>query len=238
MPPSIPSLSAYTVCREYTKVPNQLKDDNVIPSVSEIPSLLTSLRHPRRSRSVSVGPQSEADAYETLAYREKRRQESRSDMTMANSIIGERGGIPKSSPDYFGVTTSNNASKKYPTAGLLPTPASSNSDLYQSMIGAETAPYTPLTPGNASGSGSRRPSAERRQDEKEERELFSKLEKPRVRYDVEVITKLVVYTGMSTSICTKSRNGLNNAAGIGWIAIDGGPLLFEVLGLGFNGRPP
>jgi hypothetical protein len=33
------------------------------------------MRHPRR-RAISVGPQSEADAYETLAYREKRRRES------------------------------------------------------------------------------------------------------------------------------------------------------------------
>jgi hypothetical protein len=32
--------------------------------------------------------------------------------------------------------------------------------------------------------------------EKEKRELFDKLTKPRVRYDVEVITKLIVYSGM------------------------------------------
>jgi hypothetical protein len=35
------------------------------------------MRHPRR-RAISIGPQSEADAYETLAYREKRRRESQS----------------------------------------------------------------------------------------------------------------------------------------------------------------
>ena len=33
------------------------------------------------------------------------------------------------------------------------------------------------------------------QTELGEKELFSRLEKPRVRYDVEVVTKLVVYTG-------------------------------------------
>ena len=64
------------------------------------------------------------------------------------------------------------------------------------MTGFEQVLYTPLTPGSASGASSRRPSSERRQDEREEREMFSKLEKPRVRYDVEVITKLIVYTGM------------------------------------------
>jgi len=35
----------------------------------------------------------------------------------------------------------------------------------------------------------------RKREEKEDRELFSGLEKPRVRYDVEVGTKLIVYTG-------------------------------------------
>ncbi len=36
----------------------------------------------------------------------------------------------------------------------------------------------------------------RSDDEKSDREMFSALEKPRVRYDAEVITKLVVYAGM------------------------------------------
>lgn len=197
-------------------MPRQLKDDNVIPSVSEIPSLFQSLRHPRRSRSVSMGPQSEADAYETLAYREKRRRESKSDITSATSTIDERRSMRMSSPDYFGMTTSTNGSNRYPKVGL-PTPAPSTTDLYMTMTGAETACYTPLTPGSlVSGSAntSRRPSAERRQDEKETREMFSKLEKPRVRYDVEVITKLIVY------------------AGIAWIATEGAPILFETIGLG------
>ena len=183
------------VCSEYKKVPKQLKDDNVIPSVSEIPSFLTSIRHPRRSRSVSVGPQSEADAYETLAYREKRRRESISETATTDSKLNEKSAVQPDSPGYFGITTSNSASSGYPTAGLLPTPANSNQDLYKSMTTAETAMYTPLTPGTSSVATSRRPSAERRQYEKEEREMFSSLEKPRVRYDVEVITKLIVYSG-------------------------------------------
>lgn len=177
--------------RKYSKVPKRLKDDNVFPSVSGIPSLITSIRHPGRSRSVSIGPQSEADAYETLAYREKRRRESISEMAAATPSIDEK---HDESPGYFGITTSNSASR-LPNIGALPTPAPSSLDLYQSMIGAETALYTPVTPGNRSNNLSRRPSQERRQYEKEEREMFSKLEKPRVRYDVEVITKLIVYTG-------------------------------------------
>jgi hypothetical protein len=34
-----------------------------------------------------------------------------------------------------------------------------------------------------------------RSNELDEKEMFSRLEKPRVRYDVEVVTKLVVYAG-------------------------------------------
>ena len=226
--------SANTICSEYNKVPNQLKDDNVIPSVSEIPSLLTSMRHPRRSRSVSIGPQSEADAYETLAYRAQLRRESKSDMKRANPGIDEKSSVQQNSPDYFGISTSS-ASGRHPTAGLLPTPASSNLDLYKSMTEAETALYTPLTP--SSSLGSRRPSAERRQDEKEEKEMFSKLEKPRVRYDVEVIAKLIVYTGTRTSPMTHCFV-LIDVTGIAWIAVEGGPILFATIGLGLEGKPP
>lgn len=65
------------------------------------------------------------------------------------------------------------------------------------MTGGEHDLCVPLTPSSRTSSTdvSRRPSQERRQDEKEDREMFSKLEKPRVRYDVEVITKLIVYSG-------------------------------------------
>jgi hypothetical protein len=34
------------------------------------------------------------------------------------------------------------------------------------------------------------------EEENEKREIFMKLTTPRVRYDVEVVTKLIVYTGM------------------------------------------
>jgi hypothetical protein len=45
------------------------------------------------------------------------------------------------------------------------------------------------------------------QNELEEKEMFSRLEKPRVRYDVEVVTKLVVYTGkLKAQILTDRTN--------------------------------
>ena len=177
-------------------MPNQ-KDDNVIPSVSEIPSLITSIRHPRRSRSVSIGPQSEADAYETLAYRERRRKESMSSMVAATPMLGENAEGDGSRPGHCGMARSKNNSERPPVAGLLVTPGPSANGYLKTPESVNIL-YTPLTPSDASNGKStltRRPSEDRRQYQREKTEMFSKLEKPRVRYDVEVITKLVVYTG-------------------------------------------
>lgn len=215
--------------REYREVPNQLNDDNVVPYMAEIPTMLSNLRHPRRSRSISVGPQSEADAYETLAYREKRRQESKTERLNASTSIRENGKGPQ---EYFGISTSRTINRR-PTDGLKPTPLPSNDELSKALIEAETAVYTPLTERDEGQSSSRASSRERRLIELEEREMFSKLTKPRVRYDVEVVTKLIVYTG-------KFQHGFGNATwlnlfpGIACIAVDWAPILFEVTGLGLH----
>ena len=105
------------------------------------------------------------------------------------------------------------------------------------MTGPEQVLYTPLTPGTSSGASSRRPSSERRRDEREEREMFSKLEKPRVRYDVEVITKIIVYTGTFGISSLVMPIRLIHVAGIAWIAVEGAPLLFETIGLGLGTQP-
>ena len=185
------------------------------------------------SRSVSVGPQSEADAYETLAFRDNRRRQSKSEMAMTTPRIDEKSSLEDG---YFRISTSHRASTRRSTTGL-PTPASSNLDLYNSMTEAEQVLYTPLTPATVSGASSRRPSSERRQDEREEREMFSRLEKPRVRYDVEVITKLIVYSGKSGNPSKANLAWLINFSGIAWIAVEGGPILFDTLGLGLTIQP-
>jgi dihydrosphingosine 1-phosphate phosphatase len=59
--------------------------------------------------------------------------------------------------------------------------------------------YNPSTPGPGSIDSNEDDEAELligQESELGEKEMFSRLEKPRVRYDVEVVTKLVVYTGM------------------------------------------
>jgi dihydrosphingosine 1-phosphate phosphatase len=197
---------------EYKKIPARLKVDNVMPSVSDLPGLLTSIRHPGRGRSVSVGPQSAADAYETLAYREKRRRDSLTN-TELESAIGAPRSLSTSSTkrDYFtgnadkdgavSQVSGISASIGVANTGNLPTPAQSRVGSYEQMMGQGHVMISPATPEEKVDDDDD-DNAEifvGQQNELEEKEMFSRLEKPRVRYDVEVVTKLVVYTGKTIS---------------------------------------
>lgn len=192
---------------EYNNIPSRLKVDNVMPSVSDLPGLLTSIRHPGRGRAVSVGPQSAADAYETLAYREKRRRDSltnSSDIGSGRSARSKSRSKDRSSSENNNnldrdgqvVQASGNADSLSANIGNLPTPAQSRVGSFEKMMGQGNVIIKPATPP---------PGYEEDDDEAiiivgqhneiEEKDLFSRLEQPRVRYDVEVVTKLVVYTG-------------------------------------------
>lgn len=134
--------------------------------------IITTFRHPRR-RAISIGPQSEADAYETLAYREKRRRESQSSSYRESPAEGETNGSTL-------VSRKGNKLDEYENMMGKGSPDSSVVD-----TDANIPRSSPLPPPAHGGS---------RADEKE---LFSQIKKPRVRYDVEVVTKLVVYAGVS-----------------------------------------
>lgn len=182
--------------RKYKNVPN-IKEDNVIPSVSEIPSMLTTLRHPQQSRSVSIGPQSAADAYETLAFRAKRRRESIS--SVAENIVFSKEGKNHAN-DHLCISTSKKSESRPVIPGVLPTAVASKLNPYQYITASDPVEYTPPTPDKVLGvpaASNRELSEDRKQYEREDREMFSKLEKPRVRYDVEVVAKLIVYCGWS-----------------------------------------
>ncbi|KAJ6144710.1 Dihydrosphingosine 1-phosphate phosphatase [Penicillium chermesinum] len=183
----------FTTASQYTTVPTNLKDNEVLPNFSEIPGIITSFRHPRR-RAISVGPQSEADAYETLAYREKRRRESQSSSYRESPAEGEANGEANGA----GVTSRKGTKL----------------DEYEDMMG-KGSPNTTLleTDGNVPRS-SPLPSPAYNGSRADEKEVFSQIEKPRVRYDVEVVTKLVVY------------------AGIPWVVINVAPYVFDMVGLG------
>jgi hypothetical protein len=181
---------------KYKSIKPFADDDNVIPPASDLPHMLKNLAHPRK-RSVSVGPQSAADAYETLAYRNRRRRES------VNSLDGA---VPEDSAwtPSPAVLDTPSIEKGEPLlgAGLLPTPMASRVHSYEQMMGAGEVQFKEknvITPpeSNADVAGdvynlTQSPTEE----ENEKREIFMKLTTPRVRYDVEVVTKLIVYTGM------------------------------------------
>lgn len=194
---------------EYKKIPSRLKVDNVMPSVSDLPGLLTSIRHPGRGRAVSVGPQSAADAYETLAYREKRRRDSLTNTERESEAQSPHSSATPQGNDYFSVTekadkegavsqVSGISTPLLMATGNLPTPAQSRVGSYEQMMGQGHVLVTPSTPPNGSADVFQDDEPEifvGQQNELGEKEMFSRLEKPRVRYDVEVVTKLVVYTG-------------------------------------------
>jgi dihydrosphingosine 1-phosphate phosphatase len=169
---------------EYTRVPAQYKDDDhVIPSFSQIPSLI------RRRRAISIGPQSEADVYETLAYRERRRRASLSTGSEKISSLSKPLAVSQDPP---AVPLADDSANRL---GEPLRQVKSELETYESMMGT----------GLVNGS--------KNQPELEEKEMFSRLQKPRVRYDVEVVTKLIVYSG------------------IGWLAVEGNPILFSLVGL-------
>lgn len=168
--------------------------------------MLNSLRHPRK-RGVSIGPQSEADAREFIAYREKRRRDSRSSQdgniaTSPHPTLGKA-----STSGYFAPPTPTEdgedpfASPAQRVGGQVEKVAQGGDG---AMLRPGNVPRQPLTPpasdsGNISDAGGGRDTEEdeNEQEKKQDHEMFLALEIPRVRYDVEVITKLVVYAGKS-----------------------------------------
>ncbi|RYP13466.1 hypothetical protein DL765_006879 [Monosporascus sp. GIB2] len=204
---------------EYGVIPPRLRVDNVMPSVSDLPGLLTSIRHPGRGRSVSVGPQSAADAYETLAYRERRRRESMESNsgTQGLSAHENTAGGEENNKSH---STAVNSGRGHHHQGLKFSLGDRVGEFERQMGEGTVVVSSPAETkdGSAGAGADGEPEmyvAARNEDDLGEREVFAKLVKPRVRYDVEVVAKLVVY------------------AGIGFIAVEGVPVLFEMIpGLG------
>ncbi|GIJ99692.1 hypothetical protein Aspvir_003694 [Aspergillus viridinutans] len=190
----------FTRASQYKTVPAYLKDHDVLPSFADIPSILTNIRHPRR-RAISIGPQSEADAYETMAYREKRRRESLSNTAHNYSFAEDDGDTANVS--MSGTQPSKSARKQ------------SKLDEYEHMMGTGISRNSPGTITDIDRDTSTEPfPAYEEEKEPDFTEVFSQVKKPRVRYDVEVVTKLVVYSG------------------IAWVTIEGAPIVFDKVGLG------
>lgn len=198
---------------QYGTVPPLRRDDNVIPSASDIPDLINTVRQ-RHGRAVSIGPQSAADAYETIAYRREQRRRSLS----GSSEMGPISPVRESSKSEF----QNTASREVGT-GTGPLHVASRKPIHH--YSAVNAPPTPtdidLQANSVNDFLEPFPSFdaeydEAKEEENERREIFGRLEKVRVRYDVEVVTKLIVYSG------------------IAWLAIEAIPIWFEYTGLGIS----
>ncbi|KAF3765682.1 hypothetical protein M406DRAFT_257891 [Cryphonectria parasitica EP155] len=204
---------------EYKNIPNLLKlrTDNVLPTMSDFPHFVKTLRAPARGRSVSVGPQSAADAYEALAYREKRRRESIGSNGSFNK--GSHVDLRESGEDHAG-----HSPPQYASAGKSTALADYEQQMGQGRViltrsrtDRSPSPATPMVVEESEDmdqEGVELFALRDEQDELGEREMFERLVKPRVRYDVEVVTKLVVYTG------------------IAWLAVEGIPSMHELVGLG------
>jgi hypothetical protein len=179
-------------------VPKLRQDDNVLPPASEIPSMISNTR----KRTISVGPQSEADVREYIANREQKRRESLS--SAAASRRPNWKATNGHAPDAHLQTAFNES----PDGHLSPSPLQSSRQNPRDSLVASLQSNLGEKEGHTSSQGD-----SGREEEVQDRDMFSALEKPRIRYDVEVITKVVVY------------------AGIGWLAVEGDPLLFKWLGL-------
>ncbi|RMZ89921.1 hypothetical protein DV736_g2853, partial [Chaetothyriales sp. CBS 134916] len=85
-------------------------------------------------------------------------------------------------------------------------------DQYKAQMGEATSPAVSASSVSSPNEG--HTGQEARSEEEQQKELFAHVQKPRVRYDVEVITKLIVYSG------------------IAWLAVEANPIIFELIGLG------
>ncbi|KAI5864411.1 PAP2-domain-containing protein [Durotheca rogersii] len=212
---------------EYKNIPLRLRVDNVMPNVSDLPGLITAVRHPGRGRSVSVGPQSAADAYETLAYRERRHRESISSNSALHSRTSAQDlkeSAKSSQSESDGAAQSSAVSSgQQQTQPLPPQQQYHHHHHYNHNSSSRLGDFEKLmgegrvivSPAETTGANGEPTIFVGQQDELSEKEVFSMLVKPRVRYDVEVVTKLVVYCG------------------IGWLAVEIVPVLYELIpGLG------
>jgi hypothetical protein len=175
----------FTPASEYKSVPAGSRLDTLFPKASDFPRMVEGIRHPTtRGRSVSIGPQSAADAYEALAYRERRRRESvGSNQSLRN----------KSSNMDLDGKEEDHSGKGAQTSGVQkPHPHG-----YEKANG-EVSAFSGEEKGDVL--------EENELDALDDEEMFSRLTRPRVRYDVEVVTKLVVYTGKSMQeLCPRSE---------------------------------
>lgn len=164
--------------RQYTAVPRPYlaAADNVIPPAGDVLGMLSSLmRHPRR-RTVSIGPQSEADAYEAIALRARARRLSRD-----GTAFDAAGNMPPSPPSPSPPARLRLVSR---AAGGGNADAAVDIADINDETEAGTATQEEAEEEDAASAA------------KDASHLLAHVHRPRVRYDVEVVAKLAVYAGI------------------------------------------
>lgn len=175
-------LLALSVCSSlifsshYHKVPKHLNDNDIIPPAGEIPSLFSCLRHPRR-RAVSVGPQSMADAYETIELLRRKQQH-----LMLST--GEPSTSHVKADARLGKGT-NLKAENVRAIEELSEESHMRDIVEKSLLSANALSEMQNTTFNKLDNDSNIVNVER-----------SYPKKPRVRYDVEVVTRIIIYSGM------------------------------------------
>lgn len=165
------------------------------------------MRQPRR-RAVSVGPQSVADAYEVLAYQEnqaRKRRESTPGRSTKTTKYDETisysrekmSALSSSAPASVAHSpTTFNANKQ----DMSPIPDPDPDPDLSAFCAVGSPPLDAETleqKGDINGNSSSTMESSNNSNGRREAEILSRVEKPRVRYDVEVVTKLIVYAGKS-----------------------------------------
>ena len=155
-----------SIFRSYYKVPKFIDDGDTIPSISNISSLITLLWRPRK-RAVSVGPQSAADAYETIAMIHRKRHISNLLVDKANPSRRESCRNHEDASDGYegSIDMRTDFVQTYCPEGMAKLTIDEESS---TLIASKSETY---------------------------RKVFSSVRQPRVRYDVEVVTKIIVYFG-------------------------------------------
>lgn len=159
---------------QYDGVPSSLPDTTLFEP-ENITSLFSKVS---RSRGDSVGPQSTADVYESIAYREYQKQKAAAAMNHRKpshaNLERNLGGAGLSSSSYMLPSHYSHSSDDPVTAG---------DNCYEE----KHSWYNPTSDTNSHTTCAQ---------EIQEDELMSQIVIPRVRYDVEVVTKLIVYFGI------------------------------------------
>lgn len=193
----------FTPASQYGDIPQSLPDSTLFDP-QNITKIFTKSG---RARADSVGPQSTADVYESIAYREYQK-EKQEKQEQAAALTHRR--TKQTGTDEKAQLHAHSSG----TTSLSPFNAKSLGDSHQAEDSSACVldDEETMKHGHSAGHHHNCSHSTAEQDAAD-KDLMSSIVVPRVRYDVEVVTKLIVY------------------AGIGAIATDGAGLAFGILGI-------